>query len=84
MVARPATIARGCAQHARTALMKPFHGRPAQRRRRRREWVCGKRAGGERARVSALPALKPNQPTHSNRFRSGSTRRFVRHHRLCG
>ena len=66
MATSPATAPGDAAQHARLAVPHPFGDNPAERSGSRGEMRGDKGARGQSPpALSALPALKPNQPTHS-------------------
>ena len=66
------------AQHAGLAVVDPLGEHPAERGGGGSEVGGDESAGGERPALTALPALNPNQPTHS---RQAPT---VLRTRLCG
>ena len=53
------------AQHAGLAVANPFGTRPSERGGRGAKCVATKALVARLPAASALPALKPNQPTHS-------------------
>ena len=64
MVASPATMPEAAAQHARFAFQIPFRQVQLKAAAAAEKCVAANALVARAPALSALPALKPNQPTH--------------------